>query len=104
VGTAAPGTTLHQYSLADRFRPPPHVVWVRHTDATVLLDVGRGLYYTLNGSAGRVWELLTAGEPVIEVLRLMGDEYEVDPQVLETDVTALVGAMQAARLIERVAR
>jgi hypothetical protein len=104
VATAAPGTILDQYSLSDRFRPFPHVVWVRHSDATVLLDVERGLYYTLNDVAGRVWELLAAGEPVIEVLRVVGDEYEVDREVLEADVTRLLTEMRATQLIARAGR
>jgi hypothetical protein len=102
VATAAPGTILDQYSVSDRFRPFPHVVWARHTDATVLLDAERGLYYTLNDVAGRIWELLTAGEPVIEILRVVGDEYEVDREVLQADLTALLREMRAAKLIERV--
>jgi coenzyme PQQ synthesis protein D (PqqD) len=102
VATAAPDTILDQYSLSDRFRPFPHVVWTRHTDATVLLDAERGLYYTLNEVASRVWELLAAGEPVIEILRVMRDEYEVEGGVLEPDVTALLTKLQTARLIERM--
>jgi hypothetical protein len=102
VVTAAPGTILDQYPLSDRFRPFPHVVWARHTDATVLLDAERGLYFTLNEVASRVWELLAAGEPFIEILRVVGDEYEVDREVLEADVTALLQEMRAAKLIERV--
>ena len=102
MATAAPGTILDQYSLSDRFRPFPHVVWARHTDATVLLDVERGLYYTLNDVAGRIWELLVAGEPVIEILRCLVDEYEVDRELLAADVTALLRKMQSAWLIERI--
>lgn len=102
MATAARGTIPDQYSLSDRFRPFPHVVWARHADATVLLDVERGLYYTLNDVASRVWELLVSGEPVIEVLRVLGGEYEVDRELLESDVTTLLRDMRAARLIERV--
>jgi hypothetical protein len=102
VATAAPGIILDQYPLSARFRPFAHVVWARHTDATVLLDVERGLYYTLNDVAGRAWELLAAGEPVIEILRVVGDAYEVDREVLEADVTALLRELRAEKLIERV--
>ena len=104
MGTASPGAILDQYSLSDHFRPPPHVVWVRHPGTTVVLDADRGLYYTLNDDAGRVWELLTAGEPVIEILRVMGDEYDVGPGLLAADVAALLSEMEAAKLIERVGR
>ena len=102
MATAATGTIPNHYSLSDRFRPVPHVVWARHADATVLLDAERGLYFTLNEVGGRVWELLAAGEPMIEVLRVVGDEYEVGEEVLEADVAGLLQEMRTARLIEKV--
>jgi hypothetical protein len=100
VATATSGIFLDQFSLADRFRPHAHVVWTRHADATVLLDAERGLYYTLNDVAGRIWELLAAGEPVLEMLRVVGGEFEVERPVLEADVLALLGELRKARLME----
>jgi len=78
-------------------------VWTIHTDATVLLDADRGLYYTLNDVAGRTWELLAAGEPVIEILQCLSDEYEVEQETLEADIAALLRRLLDASLIERVA-
>ena len=75
-------------------------MWARHADTTVLLDVDRGLYYTLNEVASRVWELLAAGEPVIEILRVVGDEYDVPRDVMEADVAVLLKELRTARLIE----
>jgi hypothetical protein len=100
VATATSGISLDQFSLADRFRPHAHVVWTRHADAIVLLDAERGLYYTLNDVAARIWELLAAGEPVLEMLRVIGGEFEVEPTVLEADVLALLGELRKARLME----
>jgi hypothetical protein len=97
-----PGIILDQYPLSERFRPFPHVVWARHTDATVLLDAERGLYYTLNDVAGRAWELLAAGEPLIEVLRVLGDEYDVPSETLQDDVAALLRQVLKASLVERI--
>ncbi len=102
--SAPSDTTLESDLLADRFRPRPNVVWTTHTDATVLLDADRGLYYTLSEVAGRSWELLGAGEPVIEILRCLEDEYEVEREVLEADVAALLRRLLDAGLIERVSR
>ena len=102
MATAAPSTRLDPYPLSDRFRPFPHVVWARHADATVLLDAERGLYYTLNDVAGRVWELLAAGEPVIEILQCLRHEYEIQAEALQSDVAILVGELVAHRLIERL--
>jgi len=102
VATAAPGETLEQHLLSDRFRPLPHVVWARQSDATVLLDGERGLYYTLNEVASRTWELLAAGEPVIEILRCLGDEFEVSAETLQLDLAALFKRLLDAELIERM--
>jgi len=102
VATAIPGEALQQHLLSDRFRPFSHVVWTRQADATVLLDAERGLYYTLNEVAGRTWELLIAGEPLIEILRRLGDEYEVPAETLEADVTATLKQLLDAALIERL--
>jgi hypothetical protein len=101
VATAISGVILQNQALSDRFRPLAHVVWVRHTDATVLLDAERGLYYTLNEVAGRTWELLAAGEPLIEILRCLGDEYEASADTLQADLAALLDRLLAASLIER---
>jgi hypothetical protein len=103
VETAPSDTTLASNPLADRFRPRPHVVWATHTDATVLLDADRGLYFMLNGVAGRTWELLAAGEPVIAILQCLSDEYEVEREVLEADVAALIQHLLEAALVERIA-
>jgi hypothetical protein len=101
VTTALPSATLREYLMSDRFRPLPHVVWARHAEATVLLDADRGEYYTLNEVAGRTWELLVAGEPVVEVLRILGDEYDAPAPALEVDVTGLLDQLLQAGLIER---
>ena len=101
--TGIPGETLQRYALSERFRPLRHVVWARYADATVLLDADRGQYYTLKEVAGRIWELLAAGEPLIEVLRLLRAEYEVSADALEVDLEAQLDRLLEAALIERVA-
>lgn len=102
MSTVPSDTTLETDLLADRFRPRRHVVWTTQVDATVLLDVDRGLYYTLNEVAGRVWELLAAGEPIIEILQRLDGEYEVAREVLEADTATLLRQLQEAALIERI--
>ncbi len=102
MATAIPGETLQKYLLSERFRPLPHVVWARYADAIVVLDAEHGRYYTLNEVAGRIWELLVAGEPLVEVLQLLRDEYEVAGEALEADVAARLDRLLEAALIERV--
>jgi coenzyme PQQ synthesis protein D (PqqD) len=102
VATAVPCDIAASPLLSDRFRPLPHVVWARQADTTVLLDAERGLYYTLNEVAGRTWELLAAGEPLIEILRCLGDEFEVAVETLQADVAVLLRGLLETRLIERI--
>jgi hypothetical protein len=76
-------------------------VWARDADTTVLLDMERGIYYTLNEVGGRIWELLVAGEPLVEVLQVLAGEYDVDRAVLAADVAPLIDSLRAAGLIDR---
>jgi coenzyme PQQ synthesis protein D (PqqD) len=102
MATAIAGRTLESPLLSDRFRPFPHVTWARQADATVLLDAERGVYYTLNEVASRTWELLVAGEPLVEILRCLGDEFDASAETLQTDTTALLEHLLEVGLIERI--
>jgi hypothetical protein len=102
VATAIPGEILDSHLLSERFRPFSHVVWARQHDATVLLDSEQGLYYPLNEVAGRTWELLVAGEPLIEILRCLSDEFEVSDETLHADTAGLLKRLLDADLIERI--
>jgi hypothetical protein len=95
-------TLERRLPLSERFRPLGHVVWARQADASVLLDAERGVYHTLNEVASRIWELLVAGEPLIEILRCLGDEFEVQAEALEVDVVTLIEQLRASGLIERI--
>lgn len=102
MATAIAGRTLESPLLSDRFRPFPHVTWARQAETTVLLDAERGAYYKLNEVASRAWELLAAGEPLIEILHCLGDEFDASAETLQTDTTALLGRLLEVGLIERI--
>ena len=102
MATAVLCKTLKPYLPSERFRPRAHVVWVGQADATVLLDAERGRYYTLNQVAGRMWELLVAGEPLVEILNCLEEEYDVAPATLRADVAATLRQLLDAALIERL--
>lgn len=99
---AIPGATLVHHLPTDRFRPREHVVWARQADATVLLDAERGLYHTLNDVASRLWELVVAREPFMEILRCLEEEYEVGADTLRGDIETLLNQLLEMGLIERI--
>jgi coenzyme PQQ synthesis protein D (PqqD) len=102
VTVSTPGASLVHYLPTDRFRPSAHVVWARQTDAIVLLDGDRGLYYTLNEVASDVWELVVGGEPMMEIVRCIEQSYDVAVETIRVDVEAVLKLLLDTDLIERV--
>lgn len=83
-------------------RPAPTVVTTRVGEEVVLLDVDGGDYYSLNETAGRVWDFLAAagdkGVSAEAAATLLQREYgDPDGRVL-ADVCALVRDLTHARL------
>jgi hypothetical protein len=58
---------------------------------TVILDPRGDRYFSLDGVGPRVWELLQASTTVADVVYQISDEYDVEPDVCERDVRALLG-------------
>jgi hypothetical protein len=68
-------------------------------DATVLLDVAHGRYFTLNPVAGRVWELLASGIVLDDLLTQLHREFDVPPDLLRIDVVTLIRQLDDLELI-----
>ena len=83
----------------DAFRVPSHVVAREVGDETVILDLEKGAYLSLDPVGARVWSLVSDGETVRSVCAAMLEEYEVAPDVLERDVLNLVRDLAAHDLI-----
>lgn len=67
---------------------------------TVLLDLASENYFGLDAVGTRVWQLLSEGQDKTAVVEALLDEYEVEREVLEKDVTELLGRLSEAGLIE----
>lgn len=74
---------------------------VTQSDATVLMDVAGGRYFTLNDVAGRIWELLTTPRTTAELITELAAEYEVPTDRLALDVAALTGRLVELSLLVR---
>ena len=68
---------------------------------TVLLDLASESYFGLDAVGTRIWQLLQAGKAETEVVDTLLGEYAVEREVLEKDVTALLGKLEKAGLIRR---
>lgn len=85
--------------IEDRFHQLPHVVSARAVDATVLLDRKREAYYTLNEVGSRVWELVSEGATVVEMVERLLEEYDAPRPQLEHDVAATVRQLTDDQLL-----
>ena len=84
----------------ERVVPLPHVVAAAQGGRTVLLDVERGRYYTLDEVGGRIWALLGEGAPREEIVDALRREYDVEVARVEADLAGLLGQLREAGLVE----
>ena len=83
-----------------QYRIPDDVLHrVVQTD-TVILNAATNAYVSLNGSAGRIWELFGAGHTADEVQTMMVDEFDVEPGVVADDVAATLASLLQRGLLE----
>jgi hypothetical protein len=57
--------------------------------------------YTLNEVANSIWSLLDGQRTVAEIVRLLGQEYEVDASTLADDVSRVLDELSSEGLITR---
>ena len=69
-------------------------------DETVILDMGSGQYYGLEGVGARIWQILEQPTTFHELCRLVVAEYEVEDGVAEQDIAELVGDLGEKGLVE----
>jgi hypothetical protein len=67
-----------------------------------ILHLARGQYYGLNPVGARIWDLVQQPREVAELREALLREFEVEPEVCERDLAALLGELAARGLIERV--
>ncbi|HWW87529.1 MAG TPA: PqqD family protein [Vicinamibacterales bacterium] len=92
--------------IGHRFQRAPHVASTRHGAETILLDVKRERYHTLNDVGTRIWELLAGGATLSTIVEVIRKEYEVPTAAgadqLEQDVTLLLKQLYGAGLLVSV--
>lgn len=85
-------------SLASVVALKPDVVRKAIAGESVVLDLATGMYFGLDETSSRVWELLQAHRSLRPVYDAMLAEFEVDPGRLEHDILAFVGQLTSEGL------
>lgn len=91
-------------AASGRFRPSADVVFRRVGEEAVLVPLSQNVgnldwVYTLSPVAARVWQLMDGVRPAGDLVTLICEEYDVEPDVAAADVTELLTALSEAGLI-----
>lgn len=66
----------------------------------VILDFKSGVYYGLNEVGTRIWNLIQQPKSVSEIRDAIVAEYEIEPELCDRDLKALLQQLEASGLIE----
>ena len=83
------------------FRVSGDVLFQEVGGETVLLDLNSENYFGLDEVGTRIWTLVNEGRNAAEMVDLLLEEYEVDPETLDGDVKHLLKALVEAGLLEQ---
>src|ERR1017187_9559312 len=85
-------------SLGEAVIISPEVVFKELGGEGVLLDLASGIYFGLDETSTRLWQLLETHRSLRRVFDEMIAEFEVDPDQLEGDLLAFVADLTHRRL------
>ena len=84
----------------DRWRAKPHVRSMTDADGAVLLDLGRGKYFSLNGIGMRLWARLRQGASLAELVEGLRADYDVPLDVLRSDAERFLHSLRQKGLVD----
>jgi PqqD family protein of HPr-rel-A system len=76
------------------------VIFNQLDDELLAIDMESGYCYSLNQSAGRLWELIEEPATMAAVCEQLRAEYDIDLQTCLNDVRDVLLSLRAAGLIE----
>lgn len=64
-------------------------------DEAIMINLAKGIYYSLDGVGGRIWELLEEGRSAAEMADAIALEFDVTAERARADVDRILGELQA---------
>jgi hypothetical protein len=86
-------------TLHDAVRTSSEVTMADLDGEAVLLDARGGRYFGLNEVGTRIWMLAQESRRVSDLVATLQNEYEIDPDALQTDILAFLDDMARRRLV-----
>lgn len=86
----------------DRLERAGEAVSTTVDGSVVILHIEEGIYYQLDGTGSRLWELLEKPISFEELVSTLVAEYEVDERRCRADADALLGELLERRMVRRL--
>lgn len=84
----------------NRAKPDEQVLYTELDNSeAVLLHLDTRLFYSLNETASRIWQLLSTGHSLEEITDVIAAEFDVEPEKARADAARVFGELEAERLI-----
>ena len=77
----------------------PSVIHQAIDDEVVIIHLDHGLYYSLNSTAGQIWNALAAGESADAVTGEMAREVTDSPDLVAAEISRLIDRLVAEGLL-----
>ncbi|NDJ60969.1 MAG: PqqD family protein [Chloroflexi bacterium] len=77
-----------------------NVLFHQFGEEAVLLNITSETFFRLSGSAVDMWQTLVASASVDQAKDQLLAQYNVDPDVLSTDLNTFIDSLHKAKLIE----
>ncbi len=69
----------------------------------IMINLAKGIYYSLDGAGGRIWELLEDGRSADEIAAVIAFEFDVIAERAQVDVSCILREMQAEGILRAAA-
>jgi hypothetical protein len=80
-------------SLRDAIQVSPDVVFRNLEGEAVLLNLQSGVYFGLNETGTRIWNILSENGSLEQAYSRIVGEYDVEPELAKTDLLKLTGQL-----------
>ena len=75
-----------------------NIIWSIVDGEAVLLDTSSGHHFSMNPLATEIWAHLQTGDSVPQIVSTIAGKYSVEEEIVRSDVSELIGELQAAKL------
>lgn len=91
-------------SFEERLAKPQRVLIQELDDESVLLHVANGQYFGLNVTGTKMWNELTTASSIQAAYNKLLSQYNIPPDQLKEDLSALIEELLDNELLERAGR